>query len=279
MSAVRRWQIFESQYNHNKVLDYWPDNRYSDEVAFLGDPNFSDYTIRTNSTIGEQIHLFTRLFQLYSKLEFSHPEDRPIAIDGLMDRLTTAFKTKSLAGLFLAFWGRCLLWKRAGPEALKKIPFGTHTKRTPPSWSWMAFSGEISFLEPEGGAVEWNDNGITLPFAKRIQTSWLKTSNRRESNAIQAQVYNLMIDASALTDGGAYLSIDNGQELSLDDTKCILIGTEKQKDTDRYKKRHYVVLVASMKQANGTSVYKRTGVGHLLGKFIQFSYSFPTSIE
>lgn len=103
---------------------------FSDEPTFLGDPNFPDYTIRTDSTRGEQIHLFTKLFQQYSKLEFSRPEDRPFAIGGLMDRLTQAFRTQSLAGLFKSFWGHCLLWQRAeNAKSLKKIPFDTHTRR------------------------------------------------------------------------------------------------------------------------------------------------------
>ena len=129
---------------------------FSEEVAFLGDANFPDYAVRVDSTYGGQIHLFTKLFQRYSRLEFSHIEDRPIAIDGLMDRLTGALRTQSLAGLFEAFRGRCLLWKRAEEVTrLKKIPLGTHTKKTPPSWSWMAYEGAITFLQPEGDTLDW----------------------------------------------------------------------------------------------------------------------------
>ncbi|TGO83046.1 hypothetical protein BPOR_0711g00010 [Botrytis porri] len=106
----------------------------NDKMVFLGDPNSPEYTIRPSSTVGDQIKLIINLFQRYTRLEFSHPKDRPIAIDGLMERLTIAFKTRSLSGLFKTFWGRCLLWRRAdNTEPLKKIPSSTHSRRTPPT--------------------------------------------------------------------------------------------------------------------------------------------------
>lgn len=251
----------------------------SSEAAFLGDPNFPDYTIRADSTTGEQIHLFTKLFQRYSKLEFSHIEDRPIAIDGLMHRLTRAFRTQSLAGLFETFWGRCLLWQRAeGAPPLKKIPLGDHTRRTPPSWSWMAYDGPISFFEPKGGEVDWNERDVVLPFANRTQSSWLKTSHMRDSNAISAPVFEFA-NVEHSKQGEAYLSYDCGKMAPTTPTKCVIIGSEKQQTEDPDKRKHYVILVLSSTQANGDVSYERAGVGYLLGKFIRFANPEVISIE
>ncbi|KAF7866833.1 hypothetical protein EAF04_005674 [Stromatinia cepivora] len=239
----------------------------NDKIAFLGDPNFPDYTIRPTSTVGEQIDLFIDLFQIYTRLEFSHPEDRPVAIDGLMERLTVAFKTRSLAGLFETFWGRCLLWRRAdSAEPLRKIPHGTHSHRVPPTWSWMAFDGAISFIEPGGGQVDWNDTGVTLPFADLAcdQTSWLKTSCQNDSLAIQAKAFDFTIPTGA---GRSEASVYYDGE-TITPTKCVIIGTDKQNVNDASTKKHYVLIIKSVPEASGGISYERVGVGYMLGKFI-----------
>ncbi|KAF2720715.1 HET-domain-containing protein, partial [Polychaeton citri CBS 116435] len=238
-------------------------------AAFLGDPNFPNYTIRPGSTRGEQIHLFTNLFQQCSKLEFSHPEDRPIAIDGLMDRLTSAFKTRSLAGVFESFWGRCLLWQRVDRDKpLGKIPLGSQTRRTPPSWSWMAVEGAISFLEPKGGEVEWNHEKVQLPFGRRTQSSWLKTSHMRDNNAIQAHAYEFTHSKAPAVEE-AYLSYDSGRDSSVSTTKCVIIGSEKERVKDPEMRKHYVLLVSRIMQNGGADSYQRVGVGHLPEKLVK----------
>ncbi|KAF2848615.1 HET-domain-containing protein [Plenodomus tracheiphilus IPT5] len=254
----------------------------NDQVAFLGDPNFPNYTIREDSTRGSQIHLFTRLFEMYTKLEFSHPEDIPIAIDGLMHRLTVVFKTHSLAGLFHAFWGRCLLWKRAGTGPLRRIPPGPHTKRMPPSWSWMAFEGAISFLDPVGGTVDWNESGqqgVSLPFENRAQSSWLKTSNRNDSNALSAHVFGITHALATASENEAYVSFDGAQMLPIGSVKCFIVGTEKQPEVAFMLRKRYVVLVRKKEQLNESVSYERVGVGHLLGKYVRFEEHEYASID
>ncbi|KAB8303107.1 hypothetical protein EYC80_004558 [Monilinia laxa] len=244
----------------------------NDKAAFLGDPNFPDYTIRPESTVGEQIDLSITLFQHYTQLEFSHPEDRPIAIDGLIERLTMAFKTRSLAGLFKTYWGRCLLWRRADESTpLKKIPQGQSSRKVPPTWSWMAFEGVISFIEPEGGQVDWNNSGVTLPFNSltRDQASWLSTSCHEDSVAIKAKAYAFTILADTPSNE-ASLYYD-AEEIS--SAKCVIIGSGKQLTSDASTKTNYVLIVKPVSDFPGITSYERCGVGYLPGKFIQLDGS------
>lgn len=240
----------------------------SDKIAFLGDANFPEYTVRENSTVGEQIDLLVDLFQRYTRLEFSHPEDRPIAIDGLMERLTESFKTQSLAGLFKTFWGRCLLWRRAdGVAPLKKIPHGDHTRKVPPTWSWMAFEGAISFIEPEGGQVDWNDSDVILPFGHRTQTSWLRTSHQNDSMAIRAKALDFEV-APGATESEAFIAYDGDEVVTSTSTKCVIIGSEKQQTSNATAQKHYILIVKAVPGADDTKSYERVGVGCLLGKFV-----------
>ncbi|TGO11614.1 hypothetical protein BTUL_0105g00040 [Botrytis tulipae] len=217
---------------------------------------------------GDSLRNIGKAQERYTRLEFSHPEDRPIAIDGLMERLTIAFKTRSLAGLFKTFWGRCLLWRRAdntGP--LKKILPGTHSRRTPQTWSWMAFDGAISFIEPGGGHVSWNDAGVKLPFANLTgyQTSWLRTSCQNDSVAIKAEAFDFDIPANA-GKIEAYIYYDDSTTST---AKCVIFGTDKHHVNGASMKKHYVLIVKPLLDVLGTTSYERCGVGYILGKYIR----------
>ncbi|KAI9683734.1 MAG: hypothetical protein M1822_005924 [Bathelium mastoideum] len=248
----------------------------NDMVAFLGDANFPSYTIGPKRTAGEQIELFLGLFQDYTRLEFSHPEDRPFAIDGLMQRLNGTLKTKSLAGLFESFWGRCLLWQRAdGAGPLKKIVYKDQTRKAPPTWSWMAFEGAISFIKPKGGGVNWNDD-VNLPFSDATQTSWLKTSHRSDSTAIKAEAYDFKTAEDA-DESAVFLSYDNGKVPTTSvSTKCVIIGSDKEEFSDADERKYYVLIVKAVSGAHGTILYERAGVGYLLEKCILFDDPHPS---
>ena len=234
----------------------------SDKVAFLGDANFPDYTIRANRTHGEQLALFIDLVQRYSRLGFSHPEDRPVAIDGLMERLTTAFRTSSLAGLLHRWWGRCLLWRRADDtRELIKIPKGSHTRKTPPTWSWMAYEGAISYIEPEGESVIWNEDDIKLPIhAHSKRASWLRTSAQAEDTDIQAKkAYALRTEADIRFDG-RQRPVDGSD-------KCVIIARGKANSQDQDKRLHYIMVI---RKRTKDDKYERVGVGAVPGKDVAF---------
>ncbi|QSZ32547.1 hypothetical protein DSL72_002125 [Monilinia vaccinii-corymbosi] len=249
----------------------------NDRAAFLGDPNFPGYTIRPESRVGEQIDLLLTLFNQYTRLELSHPEDRPIAIDGLIERLAMAFKTRSLAGIFGRYWGRCLLWRRDGSIPLKKIPHGQHSRKVPPTWSWMAFEGPISFIEPKGDQVGWNTSDVTLPFDDNTddQASWLSTSFRENSLAIRAKAFDFTKPDGA-SSNEVFLCYDAAEIIS---AKCVIIGIEKQPVGDAGRKKHYILIVKPISDLPGTEAYERCGVGYVLGKFIHDSPSFSITIE
>lgn len=231
----------------------------SDEIAFLGDAHFPSKTIGESSTRGEQIHLWTALFKQYTLLEFSHKEDRPVAIQGLMDRLTSDFKTRSHVGLFESFWGRCLLWQRAQDcPRLVKIPPGEHFIKLPPSWSWMAVDGPIDFLEPPGGLVHWHTADVTLPFPKPTQGSHLRpspqpritTGGNATGDTISAIAFNFKAGAP---DSSQKLFYDDDRQHVDGEVQCVIIATMKDKDN------HYVLLVS----AASPMTHDRIGVGYL----------------
>jgi len=140
----------------------------------------------------------------------------------------------------------------------------------------MAVQGVISFLEPQGGEVDWNNTGVNIPSTDGDQVSWLKTeSGPRESFAIRAQVFDFTT-TFFLMGPEVYLIWDGVQ--AVQNAKCVIIGTGKL-DLQSGERKLYVMLVARPAQAHGTDVYERVGVGHLPGKYIRSDCAGFATIE
>jgi hypothetical protein len=133
----------------------------------------------------------------------------------------------------------------------------------------MAFEGAISFIEPEGGQVHWNDSEIILPFGHRTQTSWLRTSHQNDSMAIRAKALDFEA-APGASESEAFISCDDNGVLTSASTKCVIIGSEKQQAINASTKKHYVLIVKAISGADSTTAYERVGVGCLSGKLVHF---------
>ena len=180
------------------------------------------------------------------------------------------------------------MWQRAeDSKRLVKIILEPDdiVKRTPPTWSWMAFDGPISFKNlPKGGEVDWNlggRDGVKVPFDSHIRSSWywwVRPANLGRSAAIQATGFDFNIPETS--SGDEYLcSFDDPETLPADrnQIKCVIIGSQKQKKMEEGK--HYVIFVLKKQNERGVEVYERVGMGHLLGKFIRFESRFSVSIN
>src|SRR5438477_11418672 len=113
----------------------------SRKASFLGD---SDFPRSVDSFVkGMKIDLYQDLYERFSNLQLSFPEDRPVAIKGLETRLIRTFGTTGGFGIFDIYLHRCLLWQRSG-DTLRRIP--SFRGGQVPSWSWMAYTGGIRYL-------------------------------------------------------------------------------------------------------------------------------------
>ncbi|KAJ9138333.1 Serine/threonine-protein kinase par-4 [Pleurostoma richardsiae] len=134
-------------------------------AAFLEDPN-SPHIIMSTSQ-GEKIIRFQNLYKTYSGLAFTKAYDRPIAVDGIQSCLLKAFGTHGGYGIFAekndkgrgpGLLRRSLLWYRP-PDKKElvriKFPQDHAGVATVPSWSWMAYMGEVDFLQPPFGNINW----------------------------------------------------------------------------------------------------------------------------
>jgi hypothetical protein len=235
----------------------------------LGDAHFPNKAIEGDNTRGTRIVSWESLFKQYSALGISTDTDRSIAIEGLMVRLSKSFKTQNLFGLFLSFWGRCLLWRRPqAADPMTRIHQGKSLTKLPPTWSWMAVHGAIDFLDPEGNKVDWNDT-IKLPTVKEGKPSpQLQQPARLPRRPADSMAEGEAIIGTALSftaadsqAGQQDFLYDNDTQRVDGQVKAVIICSSREQD--HRQMIHHVLLVSEVAPFTSPPTYERVGVAIL----------------
>ncbi|KAK0732546.1 hypothetical protein B0T21DRAFT_369182 [Apiosordaria backusii] len=262
----------------------------NNQSSFLGDPNFPQ--IAMTSSKGGRIRLYESLYKTYSRLDFTRAYDRPIAIAGLELRLVTAFETRGGYGIFdrMPFFGRSLLWTCEEPTGMKRIDFpkeGLGRYRVPPSWSWMAYTGAIGFMDLPFEGVHWLEDEVRSPWGTAVWEIRLETSGSGSSVASSMWHTGRTDQDNNLTGKGRRLveelnvaeekirwdagkrpaSVCDGKEL-----RVVTVGRRKSKaNKPATALEHHVLVVMEIggrTDSGGRRRYERVGVGSLPGRWI-----------
>jgi hypothetical protein len=193
----------------------------------------------------------------YSKFGITEKEDRPVAIESLATALANALDTKVSYGIFERFLHRSLLWQPK--SVLTQIPY---RGEAPPSWSWMAYDGQIKYLQIklqlkfEG--VEWDTSvqfGIPSNNVLKARVRRLRDCKIKPGGVIFDEVDNEV--------GQLYFDTQPGNVLP--EVECAVIGREiGAKDGDR----RYLVLFVT--QCATEEKFRRVGTGWIRKRFILF---------
>jgi hypothetical protein len=262
-----------------KRLHRYPSSKLA---SFLGDPNFPKVAIE--SSHGGKIRLYQDLYMQYSRLKFTREIDRPVAITGLEKRLIQSFDVHGGFGIFddngLGMLRRGLLWYRgAGVKSLHKIDFGDLGKvPQPPTWSWMAHSGGIEYMDLPFGEIEWETKEIQSPWSSQAVGVWNSSDDVRvvELSAVardfDRKATDGRNDARVIYDATAAIDWDG------EGVKCIVLGKLKSKGSAGRQlgnRRHYimVVLIKVSRLSPGSQMRMRVGAGYIPEKLIDLGQS------
>jgi hypothetical protein len=196
----------------------------------------------------------------YSRLGFSKPHDRPVAIDGLQQKLMETTNVRGEFGVIEdpenpGWFRRSLLWRR-GSRDLKPIVFPTKGAASRvPSWSWMAYDGGIDYHRPDFGFYDWED--ITSP--------WPRTEGQPCDNALVAKVWKYDLESAG--QGESEVVFDDTHALYSISGTCVVLG----KATGIWEhetRRHWVLIVTptTISSCEAASAYKRIGSGYIPGR-------------
>ncbi|KLU90676.1 hypothetical protein MAPG_10528 [Magnaporthiopsis poae ATCC 64411] len=118
-----------------------PDQRKTnDRSGFMSDPNFPD---KLGDLLKNRYDLVMSLYHRYTTLGITVVSDRPLAISGLEQRLSTKLNVEARYGTFTddGWLHRTLLWQRGSDQSMQPV------EGKLPTWSWMAHDGTITFPE------------------------------------------------------------------------------------------------------------------------------------
>ena len=251
---------------------------HSKLAAFLGDPDFPH--ILYNASQGEKILRYQELYREYSRLGLSEPYDRPTAIDGLQQRLLRTMRVSGGFGVFdegvtRGLLRRSLLWRRGiDTPSLSRIHFPPQSVvSTVPSWSWMAYTGGIDYLQPDFGCYEWED--LQSPWSPKTPTNVSSTDYNLANIALEAIAREYDLGAAVQGEGELIFDTPNGS--AKPDTLCVVLGKAKGSPSPETQ-RHYILMIAAQRGRAGSRVYERVGTGFLPGKCISSS-GFKVKIQ
>lgn len=230
---------------------------------------------------GGKIRLFQGLYTRYSRLDFSHYQDRPVAIAGLEKRLISSLRLRGGFGMLddtgPGLLRRSLLWRRADDEeSLDSINFNNDDVASntvsPPTWSWMSYKGAIEYLEPPFNQINWEEEDIISPWSTNSLGTW-SYSGDISTEPRRLRVIARSFDAAAAeTDASANVIMDtpSSTAVSTSALKCVILGRFNGESGEEHSgERHFVMLVKPMgSQIKSPHTYVRAGVGFMPGSFI-----------
>ncbi|EPE27563.1 hypothetical protein GLAREA_04354 [Glarea lozoyensis ATCC 20868] len=245
------------------------------KASFLSDSNFPLAVQAYKEGMTLQLH--QNLYERYSTLALSFPTDRPRAIAGLERRLMKALHSKGGYGVFQSstrnqdFFHRGLLWQRAGKE-LKRLD---GIEGSVPTWSWMAYEGEIRYMNVPFLDIEKNRD-IGSPFEDLEEGVVHSDLVDRGPAELRARVWRVreVVKGRVIWDEGEGVQKkgkkvgggDENQNLKNGRMWCVIVGKSvKPRDEGRIA---YVIMVGPVtdlgkdNQGKG-KLYQRRGVGYL----------------
>jgi hypothetical protein len=232
-------------------------------LSFRSDPEFP-HSIKRRSRAA-QIELFQTLFADYSNLGLTQETDRPVAIDSLAMVLAKVFDTDVRYGIFKRDLHRSLLWQPSQNIPMRRISY--EVGQAPPSWSWMAYHGQIEYLEIRD--VEW-DRSVQFAEDKASNAA----SNPEDGGyALEAQVRRLQ-DCEIKPEGDQkdnevqHLCFDTQPGKVSTEVRCAIMGRETRGEDG--KRKYYVLFVTECATQPGCGKYERVGMGSIQQRFILF---------
>lgn len=229
---------------------------------FMLDPNFPKRLLEAGNERTMEFIQF--LSTEYSKRGLTKKTDRCAAISGLESRIAQAKNCETRFGIFQPYLHRSLLWQRSERQSTSRIDY---EDQIIPSWSWMAYSGSIQFMDIPFGRVEWMHS---LRFNKRNKYGRF---NKKWKPALVTDVGSFQgCNSERKGTGYAILDLDGNERghiqydtetyEQLDAERCVVVGRDSRKD----RAGIYYILVA--RSTGRKDEYIRVGTGWVQSYFV-----------
>ncbi|RTE68477.1 hypothetical protein BHE90_017145 [Fusarium euwallaceae] len=217
--------------------------------TFFSDPDFPSLSLKHLSPT----QLYEQIYERYSRLRHAVTSDRPLAIAAVETRLLRALDTTGGYGILKRHVGRSLLWRRGLGEQMVRIQFPP--SHAIPSWSWMAWTGGIEYLDLPSEGIKWEPIDIPFPTLP-LQVTY---SAENLPPRFVSKAYDFHIHARDSTD--VTIIWDRDENDKIECQMCVVLGASMD-ETGQLVAR-YVLIVGKNKYQPG---WERLGVGQIIGQ-------------
>jgi hypothetical protein len=246
-------------------------------ASFLGDPNFPK--VAMESSRGGKILLHQDLCMKYSRLALTKQTDRPFAISGLEKRLVESFGfTGGFGALYdeknLGILRRSMLWHRASDcSSMKKISF---VGAAPPTWSWMAYEGQIEYLDLPFRKMDWAsfERDLQPPWTVSGPKRWYSSNDPPETMAMTVLVKDLELSSSLTVQAARTIFDVTDGASTRKPPKCVVLGRlvetlAGRQDDSETSLAVLLVSADTSRQISGFPVYNRIGVASVPSTWVK----------
>lgn len=217
------------------------------------DPDFPERLLQSGyQRTMEFIHF---LSQDYSKRGLTEKTDRCVAISGLGARIARALDCKSRYGIFERYLHSNLLWQ-ASDNKMEEIAYETQHV---PSWSWMAYSGGIQFMDIPFGKVDWIDD---LRFDEECDCDHAIIADVGVFQDCLMRPHGkrcAVLDSGGKERGWIQYDAEDGGELCKE--QCVVVGRTEKSCVEEY----YILVI---RPTRVDSKYRRVGVGMIHSDYV-----------
>ncbi|CAG8979562.1 hypothetical protein HYALB_00011916 [Hymenoscyphus albidus] len=220
---------------------------------FKLDPQFPKLLF--NSGYSATLAFLSSFLEDYSNRHLTKPTDRVRALSGLTARIEQALSCEENFSIFELYLHRNLLWERTGP--MERI---NYESQKVPSWSWMAYTGGIKFIDDLYGNLE-----IFIPLEffeedkKMLQTDvWRFEENCHLGEESEGEFKTRRQILNSLGQKVGWLSFDVEDRKEFRGEQVVVVGKKRQVDGSENQMFH-VLLV---RQSDGAeNEFERVGMG------------------
>jgi hypothetical protein len=230
---------------------------------FKLDPNFPSLLFK--SGLEDTLSFLEDLLKDYSNRALSERTDRAIALSGLAARIGKALDCEEKYGIFELYLHRNLLWQWDNLQAtIERIEYKS---RDVPSWSWMAYTRGIDFMNLDFGKLELfknlrfdkkheNDKQTLITNIWEFQYCHLKEMEKAESVAAHCEIF----DSCDAKKGWIVYDVKREDDPLLE--RGVVVGKTESEDQWEY----YMLIVRQRDGKEGE--YERVGIGKVQEGYI-----------
>jgi hypothetical protein len=187
--------------------------------------------------------------------------------------LANVLSTNVRYGIFESFLHRSVLWQRAQNIPLGQINFAAG--KAPPSWSWMAYHGQIEYITPI--SIDWDKSVQIVNASRFIEVDYVLETRVRRLQNCEIKPEGVIYDKEHNEVGNLHFDTQL-ENVPLEEIQCAIIGRELEVKDE--KRKYYVLFVTSRGNFGEPFLgitgsrqlkFRRVGAGIIQKRFILFS--------